>query len=106
MASLRNTAQCILEEARDGIAWMAFYRVGRGWEADCFWPEIDRDGTLAFEAGDEAELKGILATDRDAIFVNGYYTNLGPQEEMTRETLAAALRWQYENHYNQLANTI
>ena len=38
MANLRTTAQQVLEEARDGIAWIALYKEGRGWRASCFWP--------------------------------------------------------------------
>ena len=43
MASLRTTAQQVIEEARDGIAWIALYKKGRGWEAACFWPDINKN---------------------------------------------------------------
>lgn len=33
MATLRTTAQQIIEEARDGIAWIALYKEGRGYLA-------------------------------------------------------------------------
>lgn len=106
MASLRMTAQQVLEEARDGIAWIALYKEGRGWGAACFWPDIDRNGEFKFDPDDAQELKAILAKDPDAIFVNGYYTNLGPIDEMTRESLSDGLRWQYEEHFNQLAEAV
>ena len=106
MASLRNTAQRVLEEARDGIAWIALYKEGRGWGAGCFWPDLDRNGEFQFDEDDIQELKEILTIDPNAIFVNGYYSNLGPLYEMTREILASALRWQYENQYNQLADAM
>lgn len=106
MADLRTTAQQVLEEARDGIAWIALYKEGRGWKAACFWPDIDRGGEFTFEPDDIQELKAILTTDPDAIFVNGYYTNLGSIEEMTRESLTSALRWQYEEHFNKLAEAV
>ena len=107
MASLRTTAQKVLEEARDGIAWIVLYKQGRGWGASCFWPDFDdRTGLFKFEDYDLDDLKEILATDKDAILVNGYYYNLGPVEEMTRETLASALRWQYEEQFNRLADAM
>ena len=45
-------------------------------------------------------------TQLHAIFVNGYYTNLGSTLEMTRESLTNALRWQYENQFNLLREAI
>lgn len=107
MASLRTTAQQVLEEARDGIAWIALYKEGRGWGASCFWPDFDdRTGLFKFEDYDLDDLKEIIATDKDAILVNGYYFNLGPTEEMTRETLASALRWQYEEQVSRLVDAM
>lgn len=106
MASIRNTAQGIIEEAREGIAWIAFFKKGRGWEASCFWPDIDKGGSFEFEKDDIKEIKSILSTDRNAIFVNGYYTNLGDLDAMTRDSLASALRWQYDMGYNQLADAV
>lgn len=106
MANLRTTAQKVLEEARDGIAWIAFFRKGRGWDAECFWPDIDRDGVFQFDGDDAGEIKDILDTDRNAIFVNGYYTNLGPLDDMTRESLTAGLRWQYEGQFSRLADAV
>ena len=55
---------------------------------------------------DIKEIKSILSTDRNAIFVNGYYTNLGDLDAMTRDSLASALRWQYDLGYNQLADAV
>ncbi len=104
MANLRTTAQNVLEEARDGIAWIALFKKGRGWGAECFWPDFDeRSNSFEFEDYDIDPLKEILAIDQNAIFVNSYYFNLGPVEEMTRDTLASALRWQYEGQYSRLA---
>ena len=106
MASIRNTAQGIIEEAREGIAWIAFFKKGRGWDASCFWPDIDKGGSFEFEKDDIKEIKSILSTDRNAIFVNGYYTTLGDLDAMTRDSLASALRWQYDMGYNQLADAV
>ena len=107
MASIRKVAQDVLEEARDGIAWIALYRVGRGWEAACFWPDIDRDGMLQFDDENDIEqIKEILAVDQMAIFVNGWYTNLGDIDHMSRESLANALRWQYHTASSMLRDAI
>lgn len=106
MASIRTTAQEVIEEARDGIAWIALYKRGRGWAASCFWPNLERDNGLTFDPDDLDELKQILSIDENAILVNGYYCNLGPIDEMTRETLTSALRWQYEEQYSRLADAI
>lgn len=108
MSSLRATARDILEEARDGIAWIVVYKEGCGWKATCYWPDFTDDlGRFDFDPDDLAEVKVALAIDPNAIFVNSWYTNLGPtEEEMTIETLAAALRWQYESHFNLLADAV
>lgn len=97
MASIKKVAQNVLEEARDGIAWIALYKVGRGWNASCFWPDEKTDGSgdFTFEPYDIKEIKAILEIDKNAIFVNGYYTNLGDSDCMNRDSLADALLWQY-----------
>ena len=107
MANLRTTAQGVLEEARDGIAWIALYKEGRSWDAKCFWPEYhDKSNDFSFDADDLEELQCILETDQSAVFLNGYYTNLGSPDEMTRESLASAMRWQYDNQYNLLRDAV
>ena len=107
MASLRDSAQRVLQEAKDGIAWIAFYKDGRGWGAECFWPEYDdKSNEFWHDKDDLDELRDILEADPRAVFVNGYYSNLGSTDEMTRESLANALRWQYENQFNLLKDAI
>ncbi|MCM1295638.1 MAG: hypothetical protein NC311_08845 [Muribaculaceae bacterium] len=97
-----------MEEAREGIAWIVVYKEGRGWKAACYWPDFTDDlDRFDFDPDDLAEVKAVLAADPNAIFVNGWYTNLGPiEEEMTIETLTNALRWQYESGFNLLADTV
>ena len=36
MASLRDTVKEYQEELRDGIAWVAFWKTGRSWNAEDF----------------------------------------------------------------------
>lgn len=108
MASIRKVAQNVLEEAKDGIAWIAFYKVGRGWNASCFWPDEKTDGSgeFIFEPYDIEEIKHILGIDENAIFVNGYYTNLGDLDCMNRDSLADGLRWQYDRGSSLLKDAI
>ena len=109
MASIRQIAQDVLYEARDGIAWIVLYKEGRSWGAECFWGEFDEQGNafILDNPEDINRLREILEIDPDAIFVNPECNNLGPcgDEGMTRETLANGLRWQYGLQYSRLADT-
>lgn len=107
MASIRAAAQWVLEDCREGIGWVAVWKEGRGWQSDrIFGLDFDeRTGTAKLEDADELEtMMQILARDPQAIIVNGYYYNLGDSDEMTRDSLAAALRWLYENQRALLAD--
>jgi len=107
MASLRIVAQEVFEEAKDGIAWIALYKQGRGWGAACFWVMFDeKKGIFDFDADDLESLNDILSTDQNAVLANGYYSNLGSMENMTRASLYAALRWQYEGQFSRLADIL
>lgn len=100
MASLRQTAQDMLDVARDGIGWIALWKDGKGWMAMDFYPDIDRTGHLTFEDYELEGLRNIAKLDPQAILVNGWEHNLGDTTCMTRESLADALRWQYGlQHY-------
>lgn len=105
MASIREAAQNVIGEGRDGIGWIALWKQGRGWETAAFWPDYnERANTLAFESYDMPEIIEILEQDPDAIIVNSYVHNLGSVEEMTRDTLANALRWQYDLQNSKIAD--
>lgn len=100
MASIRVEAQDVLDVARDGIGWIAVWKKGRSWRTFTFWPDIDDDGNAVFEDYEIEALQNILAIDRRAIIVNSWYHNLGDTTCMTRDSLADALRWQYDlQHY-------
>lgn len=107
MASIRNAAQWVLDDCRDGIGWVAIWKEGRSWESERIYG-VDFDEhtyTATIDDADELErLQAILAFDPHAIIVNGYYHNLGDPECMTRDTLAYALRWQYELQNATVAN--
>lgn len=107
MASIRKAAQWVLDDCRDGIGWVAIWKEGRGWESErIYGVDFDeRTNTATIDDADELErLQAILAIDPNAIIVNGYYHNLGDPECMTRDTLADALRWQYELQNATVAN--
>ena len=97
MASLRDSVKDYQEELRDGIAWVAFWKEGRSWNAELFHLEVD--GTL--EPFDRSRLEEIKSTDPAAVILNGYYCgHLG--EDMSLDELTAGVRYHYENSMNDL----
>ena len=97
MASLRDSVKDYQEELRDGIAWVAFWKQGRSWNAELFHLEVD--GTL--EPFDRSRLEEIKAADPAAVILNGYYCgHLG--ENMSLDELTAGVRYHYENSMNDL----
>ena len=92
MASLRDTVKDYQDELRDGIAWVAFWKQGRSWNAEYF--HLDMDDTLYPE--DRSRLEEIKSTDPAAVILNGYYCgHLG--EDMSLDELTAGVRYHYEN---------
>ena len=97
MASLRDSVKNYQDELRDGIAWVAFWKQGRSWNAELFHLEVD--GTL--EPFDRSRLEEIKAADPAAVILNGYYCgHLG--EDMSLDELTAGVRYHYENSMNDL----
>ena len=97
MASLRDSVKDYQEELRDGIAWVAFWKEGRSWNAELFHLEVD--GTL--EPFDRSRLEEIKAADPTAVILNGYYCgHLG--ENMSLDELTVGVRYHYENSMNDL----
>ena len=97
MASLRDTVKEYQEELRDGIAWVAFWKEGRSWNAEHF--HLEMDGTL--DPFDRSRLEEIKASDPAAVILNGYYCGqLG--EDMSLDELTAGVRYHYENSLNDL----
>lgn len=98
MASLRDMVSEYQDDLRNGIAWLAFWREGRSWQAEAF--HLDLDDTLYPE--DRARLAEIQAADPRAVVVNGYYSGyLG--EEMNVAELTAGVRHHYDNGLNNIA---
>lgn len=97
MASIRTEAQDVLDTARNGIGWIAVWKNGRSWRAMTFWPDdIDESGNPTFDDFDMEGLRNIVKMDSGAVIVNSYWHNLGDTTCMTHDSLADALRWQYE----------
>ena len=97
MASLRDVVSEYQDDLRNGIAWLAFWREGRSWQAEAF--HLDLDDTLYPE--DRARLAEIQAADPRAIVVNGYYSGY-LSEKMSVAELAAGVRHHYDNSLNNI----
>ena len=97
MASLRDTVKDYQDELRDGIAWVAFWKKGRSWNAEYF--HLDMDDTLYPE--DRSRLEEIKHADPAAVILNGYYCgHLGG--DMSLDELTAGVRYHYENSMNDI----
>ena len=70
MASLRDTVKDYQEELRDGIAWVAFWKRGRSWNAEYFHLEM---GDYLYPE-DRSRMEEIKQADPAAVVVNGYYS--------------------------------
>ena len=104
MASLRETARSILDDARDGICWIAIWKTGRSWNAETMYGieyteargyPFRRAEEWKIEEEDANRLLEIFGEDQDAMLVNGYYVNIGPMEHMTLATLMDGIEYQY-----------
>ena len=101
MASLRDKVKELQEDLRDGIAWVAFWKEGRSWNAEDFRLEM---GDYLYPE-DRSRLMEIKKTDPAAVVVNGYYSGyLG--EDMSLDELTAGVRHHYESGYSNIKEFI
>ena len=101
MASLRDTVKDYQEALRDGIAWVAFWKEGRSWNAEYF--HLEMSDILYPE--DRSRMEEIKQADPAAVVVNGYYSGyLG--EDMSLDELTAGVRRHYENGYSNIGEFI
>ncbi|MFY0971913.1 antirestriction protein ArdA [Clostridioides difficile] len=101
MASLRDTVKDYQEELRDGIAWVAFWKTGRSWNAEDFHLEL---GDYLYPE-DRSRMEEIKEADPAAVVVNGYYSGyLG--EDRNLDELTAGVRRHYENGYSNIGEFI
>ena len=102
MASLRDCARSVREEAADGICWIALWREGRSWNAETIWPEdmLYDKGIMVLESYYLERLLEIVKAESSAILVSGEYSNIGCAGDGSLpdvQVLTNALRWQYED---------
>ena len=98
MASLQKVVSEYKDELREGIAWVAFWKEGRSWKAECFWLD-PADDRLSVE--DKSRLKEISSIDPGAVILNGYYCGY-LAEDMSVKDLSSGVRHHYENNYNDI----
>lgn len=103
MASLRTMVGLYKDELREGIAWVAFWKKGRSWNAAAFW--LDNDDQV--EEEDLPEVLNILAEDPEAIFINGYHNcpfsdGSCDMELSSVPYMEEHIRRRYEDHFDLL----
>ena len=54
MASLRDTVKDYQDELRDGIAWVAFWKQGRSWNAEYFHLDMGLSGIDSCQSSSSA----------------------------------------------------
>ncbi len=106
MASLKEEAHWILDDARAGIAWIAIWKTGRSWHTETMYANDveytesrgypwNVKGGWRIEDDAADRLREIWNEDNNAILVNPFYDNLGPFEDMTLNSLVDGIRFQY-----------
>ena len=89
MASLRDTVKDYQEELRDGIAWVAFWKTGRSWNAEYFHLEMSD----YIYPEDRSRMEEIKQADPAAVVVNGYYSGyLGEDMNLDELTYLKTVR--------------
>jgi len=101
MANLRDTVKDYQEELRDGIAWVAFWKTGRSWNAEYFHLEM---GDILYPE-DRSRMEEIKQADPAAVVVNGYYSGY-VGEDRNLDELTAGVRRHYENGYSNIGEFI
>ena len=107
--TIKNAAQNVIGAARDGVGWIALWKVGRGWESTDFYLDYNEStGRILPDPDDLPEMKRIVQEDPMAVLVNSYVHNLGNMEywETSVRDLACALKWQYEMQHSLLIDAI
>lgn len=104
MASLREAARNVYEDAKDAIAWIAVWKTGKSWHSREFYDIEYTEPTRFIVRGKWGwkidpdiieELEEIVKKDPEARLMNPYYSNMGPLEDMTLESLTYGILFQY-----------
>lgn len=107
MASLREAARNVLNEASEGIAWILVYKRGRSWTTESLYLDYnDRTHRFTLEKDQIDYFKSVLGDDNGAVLCNGYYDNLGDLENMTLASLMDGIQYQYNNRHNLVLDVI
>ena len=105
MASLRDLARENIGEASLGVCWFALWKTGRSWNMESFYPDFDeRKSLFRIDDDDRERMQEILGEDYGAVFINGWYDNIGSMEEMTVASLADGLAFQYQRKNTMLCD--
>lgn len=104
MSTLKETTRLIADDLRDGIPWVAVYKVGRSWKARSFWLDYETD---LFKPSDLDDLFEIMFQDPNAVLLNGYYCGRIADEygRAPLSQIEAAIFWHYESGFNRLADS-
>lgn len=99
MAALLDVVREWQQELRNGIAWVAFWKDGPSWDAQCVY--LDDNDLLVTE--DMSALEEAIQKDPHAVVLNSYYCGQ-IAEDMTVNQLAAGVRHHYEQGTNSLVD--
>ena len=107
MASLREAARAVLDDARDAIGYLIIWKEGRSWNSEVYY-EVQYDDYDGWKIESDVieDLQEIVEADPNAIAVNAYYDNLGELEDMTLDSLVDGIRYQYEIAPGSLAHAL
>lgn len=107
--TLAEVARYSQYDLNGGIQWVAIWKNGRSWDCEVFYPvDYDIDKGAIFEKEDYDELMQVNEKHRDAIMLNGYYTNCGADPEGvgdglgTLDSIKIGIEWNYVNQFNTL----
>lgn len=99
MAALLDVVREWEQELRNGIAWVAFWKEGPSWDAQCVY--LDDKDLLVDE--DTSALEEAIQKDPHAVVLNSYYCGQ-IAEDMTVNELAAGVRHHYEQGTNSVVD--
>lgn len=98
MSSIRSIAREYLEDARDGMQYIAVWKEGRSWNAELILvDDMPEDDKPVFDSDYIGYIQDIVSKDPNAVLLCGYFHNLGG-EETSVDNLAGWFRYHYENH--------
>ncbi len=98
--TLNELVHLYIDELRDGIAWVVFWKTINIWNAVDIWLDIV-DGNFVIKDDDKVLIEEVLHQDSNAVILNSYYCDY-LNEDMSVEELTNGVRWHYDNKSNLL----